>query len=111
MGAEATDGFVITIFQVVFGEFHEEMNAEYLVNVGRYGSSWEVRRKYQSFFSLQDSLATEFPQLTLPRLPDMSNASSSIFAKSKPLVVEERKKKFEEYLNDLAGIPVVRECL
>lgn len=88
----------ITNHRVINGDF-----AVYTVRVqGVEGSRWEVDKRYSSFDSLHDRLASKFKSAKLPKLP-----GKRFFFNMDEDFVHERQQDLQRYLQELVMIPVV----
>lgn len=68
---------------------------------------WSVRRRYQEFVKLNDSMKRVLPPGQLPELPAKTFRMG--MSKFEPNFIEARRQKLEEYLTDLiAAVPPER---
>ena len=100
-----SDLLKIQITHTVVKDNEERPYTEYQLFVSDGETTWQIARRYKMFCNLHSSLQQMFPHI---QLPDASALFSFGLGK-RPMVLEERKKLFQNYLGALARIPVVRE--
>lgn len=75
---------------------------DYILSVESTIGTWEVSRRFKMFCSLQMALKKEFPHIKLPESNAIFNLGNAL---SRTLMVlSERRKSIQGYLNKLAGI-------
>ncbi|CAI2381191.1 unnamed protein product [Moneuplotes crassus] len=73
--------------------------------------NWMIQRKYKEFCSLNEKLVRFFPTVELPESASQffNKCLEDLLKKKRTMVVEQRRKNLEKYLNDLAKIAVIRD--
>jgi len=90
---------------------------EYVIKVKFNGQSWTINQKYRSFCSLHDSLINQYPSLKFPDSSyqfaqrSIQDVGSGQHISSGTTQVEERMRNLENYLQDLALIPAIKESV
>lgn len=82
---------------------------EYKIRVTSGARSWIIKKKYKDFNALYERLCAEEPQIALPqssKIVQTSTFTPSIM-KDEKIDIEEKKKNFELFLNDLAASKAV----
>lgn len=80
---------------------------EYVILVKSDGNKWVFNRRYKQFCELHASLVNNHPKVEFPK-------SASIFSNKtlndirKNSVVDGRRKLLQNYINDIAAIPEIR---
>ena len=106
---EQTNTYSITIGQtMVRDSVNQKSYTEYQLNITCRNKNWSVNRPYKMFFSLHSSLQQNFPNLKLPESSNLNLKANSIFSRDRPLVLEDRRRGLEQYINDLANISQIR---
>ena len=106
---EQTNHYSITIGQtMVRDSVNQKSYTEYQLNITCRNKNWSVNRPYKMFFSLHSSLQQNFPNLKLPESSNLNLKANSIFSRDRPLVLEDRRRGLEQYINDLANISQIR---
>ena len=77
---------------------------EYVIEAKRGNQRWSVLRRYTAFCELNLSLQAALPGV---EMSEVSYVVRPQEASKKSLVIEERRKVLERYLNDLATHPLV----
>lgn len=80
---------------------------EYVIDVGFKQSRWNVIRRYKLFAHLHSALVKNFPDVQLPD-GDLFASQALKSTSRKPLDLDTRRRACENYLMELASIPVVK---
>ncbi|CAG9318600.1 unnamed protein product [Blepharisma stoltei] len=83
---------------------------EYVITITYKGQTWTITKRYKALCNLHSSLQREFPDVQLPNTDNLflNNNSSSLFNTKRPVVLNERRRACQQYLMDLAAIPIIR---
>lgn len=88
---------------------------EYVVQISFNDKTWSVAQKYKQFFALHEKLINQYPNIKFPQssfqfsqktLNDFKGKTSS---NPGSVMIEDRRKVLQQYLQDLALIPAIKE--
>ena len=79
---------------------------EYSMNVTFRQKTWNVTRRFKLFATLHNSLVKHFPDVQLPESDLFISQSPSLGRR--PVELEERRRAVQNYMMELASIPVVK---
>ena len=100
---------VVTQIQVRDEGTDHKQSTDYFISVTYKGRTWSISKVFKNFKALEASLQKELPDIDIP---DSSllypRETGSIFNNRNQLNGEERKKRFQEYLNQLVSIQQIR---
>mmetsp|Transcript_5526 Transcript_5526/g.5473 ORF Transcript_5526/g.5473 Transcript_5526/m.5473 type:complete len:259 (-) Transcript_5526:15-791(-) len=83
---------------------------EYVITITYKSQTWTITKRYKALCNLHSSFQREFPEVQLPNTENLflNNNSNSLFNTKRPVVLVERRKACQQYLMDLAAIPIIR---
>lgn len=105
-----TGEYIIAVTQIKMRDNNSVQNPgnEYVISVTYKGRTWSITKLFKNFKTLETILQKDLPNVELPDANALyPKEAGSIFSNKQP-TVEERKKRFQDYLSKLASIPEVK---
>lgn len=100
---------IVTQIQVREEGADQKQCTDYFISVTYKGRTWSISKVFKNFKALEASLQKELPDVEIPDTNLLyPKETGSIFNNRSQLNGEERKKRFQEYLNRLVSNPQVR---
>jgi len=86
-----------------------KQSTDYFISVTFKGRTWSITKVFKNFKALEASLLKELPDVEVPNTSMLyPKETGSIFNNRNQFNGEERKKRFQEYLNKLVNHPQVK---
>lgn len=107
-----TGEYIIVVTQIVLKEDlgEQNSNAEYTISVTYKGRTWVLTKRYNNFKILESSLKKELPDVEIPDSALLNPQNiGSIFNNKQQVRIEERKKRFQDYLMSMARVGRIKD--
>ena len=104
--------YILVITQITSKDDSLDQNsgAEYTISVTYKGRTWVITKRYNNFKSLESSLKKELPEIEIPDSSHLNPTNiGSIFSNKQQIRIDERKKRFQDYLMEIASSRHIKE--
>lgn len=103
--------YIVVVTQIKVREEGADLkqSTDYFISVTYKGRTWSITKVFKNFKALEANLLKEFPDVDIPNTSILyPKETGSIFNNRNQFNGEERKKRFQEYLNKLVNHPQVK---